>query len=191
MTTKYLTTIGVVPNSDREINDFYATDPACVDDLLDREKLSQLILEPCCGDGSISKRLQSRGYTVQSSDLIDRGFGEVMDFFWIKQASGFDIVTNPPYKNVERYIRHGLDIVNHGSKVCMFLKLTSLEGKKRYDAVFKTDPPVRIYVYVSRAKCAKNGDFSAYDSSAICFAWFVWEKGYQGQPQIYWIDKEK
>ena len=41
------------------------------------------ILEPCCGIGSISKILKENGYSVYSSDLIDRGYGEEtgIDFF--------------------------------------------------------------------------------------------------------------
>lgn len=34
-----------------------------------------------------------------------------------------------------------------------------------------------------------NGDFEKYNySSAICYAWFVWEKGYKGKPEIEWIN---
>lgn len=26
-------------------------------------------------------------------------------------------------------------------------------------------------------------------SSAACYAWFIWEKGYAGKPEIVWINK--
>ncbi len=33
----------------------------------------------------------------------------------------------------------------------------------------------------------KNGVFGK-ESSAVCYAWFVWEKGYTGLPQVDWIN---
>jgi len=38
--------------------------------------------------------------------------------------------------------------------------------------------------------CAKNGDFDgmrAGGGSAVAYAWFIWEKGYQGETIIGWI----
>ena len=73
-----------------------------------------------------------------------------------------------------------------GTKIAMFLKLTFLEGQKRQE-LFQKYPPKRIHVYSSRIKCAKNGVFEGVGSSAVCYAWFVWEKGYNGKPTLSWI----
>ena len=62
-------------SSEREKNDFYATDPKAIDLLLEKENFSDLIWEPACGQGHLSKRLEQNGYEVLSTDLIDRGFG--------------------------------------------------------------------------------------------------------------------
>ena len=69
----------------------------------------------------------------------------------------------------------------------MFLKIQFLEGKKRKE-FFKYFPPKYIYVASSRLRCAKNGEFDKYGSSAVCYAWFVWEKGFQGEPSVRWIN---
>lgn len=69
----------------------------------------------------------------------------------------------------------------------MFLKLQFLEGKQRKE-LFKKYPPKVVYVSSSRLICAKNGDFSEYKSSAVAYAWFVWEKGFKGDPIIKWIN---
>ena len=53
---------------------------------------------------------------------------------------------------------------------------------------FKKYPPKTIYVFSGRIPCAKNGDFDKYPSSAIAYAWFVWEKGYQGDTIVKWIN---
>jgi hypothetical protein len=69
----------------------------------------------------------------------------------------------------------------------MFLKLTFLEGQAR-KKMFEKYPPKRIYVFSSRVKCAKNGEFERMGSSAVCYAWFIWEKGFKGHPIIKWVN---
>ena len=69
----------------------------------------------------------------------------------------------------------------------MFLKLTFLEGQARKQ-FFLENPPKTVYVSSSRLNCAKQGDFVTYTSSAIAYAWFIWEKGYQGDTIIKWIN---
>ena len=171
---------------EREVNDYYATEPKAVELLLQKEKFSSIILEPSCGEGHISRVLLDNGYAVKSSDLIDRGFGEVKDFFEVDEFCG-DIITNPPYKVALDFVKHSLDIIPEGNKVAMFLKLQFLEGKARKE-FYKENPPKKIYVASGRLKCAKNGKFEEFKSSAVAYAWFVWEKGYQGSPEIDWIN---
>ena len=171
---------------EREVNDYYATEPKAVELLLQKEKFSSIILEPSCGEGHISRVLLDNGYAVKSSDLIDRGFGEVKDFFEVDEFCG-DIITNPPYKVALDFVKHSLDIIPEGSKVAMFLKLQFLKGKARKE-FYKQNPPKKIYVASGRLNCAKNGKFEEFKSSAVAYAWFVWEKGYQGSPEIDWIN---
>lgn len=176
-----------VVGADREQHDFYATEPKAVELLLDEEQFQQDILEPCCGLNHIAEVLKSRRYQVITSDLIDRGVGaEVKDFFDYESWHG-DIVTNPPYSRAVDFVEHSLKITEVGSKVAMFLKIQFLEGKKRRE-FFKQYPPKYIYVASSRLKCAKNGEFEKYGSSAVCYAWFVWENGYRGEPSVRWIN---
>lgn len=85
------------------------------------------------------------------------------------------------------FIQKALSIIPKGRKVAMFLKLTFLEGQKRKD-FFLHNPPKTVYVSASRLICAMNGDFDKYPSSAVAYAWFVWEKGYAGDPVIKWIN---
>lgn len=69
----------------------------------------------------------------------------------------------------------------------MFLKLTFLEGKKRKE-LFKKYPPKTIYVSSGRLGCAKNGLFATHLNNAIAYAWYVWEKGFTGDPIVKWIN---
>lgn len=172
---------------EREQNDFYATDPKAIDDLLRFEKFDNNIWECACGTGHLSKRLKEHGFNVRSTDIIDRGYqDEIIDFLTEYRPYNGDIITNPPYKYCTEFVLKALELVNDGHKVAMFLKLTTLEGQDRYNKIFRLFPPKHIYVYSKRIQCGKNGNFTG--TSAVCYAWFIWEKGFKGEPTIRWIN---
>lgn len=70
----------------------------------------------------------------------------------------------------------------------MFLKLQFLEGRARR-LLFDTKQLKTIYVLSGRLSCAKNGAFNEYKAgSALCYAWFEFQKGFIGDPVIKWIN---
>lgn len=181
---------------EREENDFYATDPKAVKKLLKLETFSAIIWEPACGKGHISSVLKKYGYGVISSDIIDRGYPDTLkidflsDYKFTDWTYLGDIVTNPPYKYAKEFVERALEVVADGHKVAMFLKLTFLESKKRRE-LFDKYPPKIIYVSSSRLQCAKNGEFKKYKNgvgTAVAYAWFVWEKGFKGEPIVRWFN---
>lgn len=181
---------------EREENDYYATDPNVIDKLLTVEKPNHNIWECAAGQGHLSNRLKEYGYKVVSSDLFNRGvkLDAVKDFLTAQKLDlhSYDILTNPPYKFAKEFVLKALDLVNEGNKVFMFLKLTFLEGKSRFKELFSLYPPKFIYVFVERLMCAKNGEFTKYNNKgnahgAVAYAWYVWEKGWQGDTTIKWI----
>ena len=192
-------TLGASNHTDkeREVNDYYATEPKALELLLDLENFSPYVWECACGEGHLSEVLKSRGYKVKSSDLVDRGYAdtEVIDFLKVKKADikadfSRDIITNPPYKYAKDFVEHALDISMDGTKVAMFLKVQFLEGKARRK-LFEKYPPKVIYVASSRLLCAKNGEFEKMRQgcgSAVAYAWFIWEKGYEGKTTICWFN---
>ena len=173
----------------RQSDDYYATEPRAMELLLAEENFSKDIWECACGGGHLAKVLEAHGYHVKSTDLRYRGFGqtEAVDFLKTKEDFSGDIITNPPYKYALEFVRKALDVVKPGRKVAMFLKLQFLEGKKRKQ-FFLDNPPKTVYVSASRLKCAMNGEFDTVISSAVAYAWFVWEKGFTGEPVIKWIN---
>ena len=80
-----------------------------------------------------------------------------------------------------------MELLDTGRYCIMLLKLVFLESMSRKE-LFKKYPPKYVYVSRSRIMCAKNGDFDKYDSSAVAFGWYVWQKGFIGEPVIRWID---
>lgn len=158
--------------------------------LLAEESFSHVVWECACGEGHLSKVLEDHGHEVISTDLIYRGYGDPEPMDFLKETfDDFegDIITNPPYKFALEFVQQALDSVQEGHKVAMFLKLQFLEGKARRK-FFKENPPKIVYVSSSRLICAMNGEFEKYPSSAVAYAWFVWEKGFTGDPVIKWIN---
>lgn len=181
-------------DKEREENDFYATDPIAIDKLLKVEKPSHYIWECACGDGHLAKRLKEYGFEVLSSDIIQRNYElDFVEDFLKEDATRLfngDILTNPPYKYAKEFVLQALKRVCEGNRIYMFLKLTFLEGKSRYADLFSKYPPKKVYVFSERVMCAKNGDFETMKQtggSAVAYAWYVWEKGYQGKTEIEWI----
>lgn len=174
-------------NEERAENDYYATEPNAVARLLEKESFNMQVWEPCCGEGHISEVLRQHGYSVKSSDLFDRGYGETpLDFLSYPHKWGGDIITNPPYEKAVEFVEKAIKTIKVGSRVAMLLKIQFLETKKRR-FLFQKYPPRYIYVFSERIKCAKNGDFDHSSASAMCYAWFVWEKGFAGEPKVRWI----
>lgn len=177
-------------DAERQCEDYYATEPKAIELLLEVETFSPVIWECACGGGHMAKVLEKNGYNVIGTDLVYRGYGdkESLDFLeeTLDEFEG-DIITNPPYKYALEFVQKALDSVQVGRKVAMFLKLQFLEGKERKQ-FFLENPPKVVYVSSSRLNCAMNGDFDKYESSAIAYAWFVWEKGFKGDPIIKWIN---
>ena len=179
-------TLGATNHTDkeREENDYYATDPIAIDVLINdgKAELNQNLWECVCGEGHLSKRLKKFGYNVLSTDLIDRGYGEGgIDFFECKEPWNGDIITNPPYKYAQSFVEHALELIPNGCNVWMFLKLQFLEGKARRK-LFDTGCLKTVYVSSSRILCAKNGDFEGRkkEGSAVAYAWYQFQKGYNG-----------
>lgn len=176
-------------HSDRERAnlDYYATPPSMAEELLILEPELNNIWEPACGEGHLAKIFEQKKLLKKASDITDRGYGETLDFLSYNESYNGNIVTNPPYNKAQEFVEHALDIINNGNKVCMFLKLTFLEGKKR-KKLFERRCLKRVYVSTSRVNCACNGDFNNNTSSAVAYAWFVFEKGYVGDPIIKWFN---
>lgn len=132
----------------------------------------------------MAKVFENHGYEVKATDLIDRGYGcGGVDFLSQTERFDGDIITNPPYKYAEEFISKALELIPEGHKVCLFLKVQFLEGKRR-KKLFRNYPPKTVWISSSRIKHGKNGDFSSKSESMMATAWYVWEKGYFGETTL-------
>ena len=183
--TKGLSIVGSSRNNgEREKDDFYPTPKYVVKELLKRETFIGNIWECACGEGDISEVFLKKGFDVKSTDLINRGFGEIGNFFETNFIAD-NIVTNPPFK-------HALEFVNEAkkksnNKIAMFLKTVFLESEKRKTMFEDKEFPLKtVYQFSKRVTLYKNGE-KMKNSGMIAYAWYVWEKGYSGKPTLEWI----
>ena len=197
---------GMSTERDRVEDDYYATPPEATKEFLDSFGLNncKTILEPACGEGHISKEIEkyftSLGYSVgtevkiDSTDLVDRGYGRGdIDFLDLHEKFKYDcIITNPPFKLAKEFIEKALTISN--KYVIMFAKIQLLEGIGRKE-LFEKNPPKYIYVFRNRINPLRNGnpldEKGKPWASTMCFAWFVWEIGFTGEPTIRWLQTNK
>ena len=177
----------------RQRKEYYATHPSVTSDLLKVETFSENILEPCCGGGFMAEVIKKAGYKVRATDIVDRGYGEGgIDFLTSDfQIGTYDIITNPPYNICVDFINKALKIAKN--KVAILLPLRYLTSAERYELLYKSNPPVRVYVYIERICIAKNGEFEKYErgTNPLMYAWFVWEKGYKGETTLKWIHNDR
>lgn len=189
--------LGVNPNTIRQEDDFYATEPSAMELFYDKwnkdgNEFHFKVWEPACGMGHLSKVLENHGHNVLSTDLIERGYGESgIDFldtvvFASKDYWEGDILTNPPFNLAEKFVEKGLSYLFEDRYLFLFLKIQFLEGQKRKE-LFKKYPPKYVYCYSARQKCARDGEFEKYTATTQFYAWYVWEKGFTGETIIRWI----
>lgn len=184
------TTIGASAHSEgeREENDFYATDPKALELFLPEIELKN-VWECACGEGHLAKVLDAHSLLGRASDLIDRGYGDVgVNFYSELETWNGDILTNPPYDDAKGFCEQALRLVADGCKVVMLMRIQFLEGQRRKPFLLK-NPPKYVYVSSSRLLLAKNADFVKYNTpSANCYAWYVWEKGFNGETILRWFN---
>jgi hypothetical protein len=168
--------------------DFYPTPHKATQALLDREVFHGTIWEPACGKGDISEVLLQNDYDVLSSDIADYGYGQSdVDFLSnsrrYKQSD--NIITNPPFKLALEFVEKSKQYARY--KIAMFLKTAFLEGSKRH-SMFQ-DREFALHTVYQFSKRVNFGQFAGTHKNGgmIPFAWFVWERGYDGKPNIEWI----
>lgn len=175
-----------VPGYVRQKDDFFPTPERATLALLAVEKFHGAIWEPACGNGAISKVLAAEGYAVESTDLVNRGFGLTpVDFLMEHKSLAPNIVTNPPFKLAVPFVRQALNLAT--GKVAMLLKIAFLEGVERAE-VFKKSPLARVLVFSRRLSfVGPNRKSSLEGSGMMAFAWFVWDHRHSGAPTIGWL----
>jgi hypothetical protein len=182
---------------ERVMYDFYATPIPATLALLKRESFIGKILEPACGQGHIIKAVKTHNpeSDIEGTDIIQRddvfnlGIKGGIDFMRSFYEPGeYDhVITNPPFSLAQEFIEKSLKVASQ--KVAVFCKIQLLEGKGR-KRLFDQSKLKTIYVFRGRINPLHNGKETDENgkpwSSTMCFAWFVWDNKFQGDPSIRW-----
>lgn len=164
--------------------DFFPTPKWATFALIDNEKFKGEIWESACGDGAMSQVLEKTGQKVFSSDLHDRGYGEVGRDFLTWKHSAPNIVTNPPYNSAEGFVAAG--VKNASRKFALLLRLAFLEGANRANTIFATSPPARVWVFSERITFYPSG-VEPKGTGTTAYAWFVWDKDAPSSTELKWF----
>lgn len=174
-------------------HDLYETPIEAVRALLAVEDLPPYIWEPACGRGAIVRPLREAGHTVVATDLVDYQWpGQDMagvDFLGETGMAGHNgaIVTNPPYKHADQFVRLALE---RSPKVVMLLRFAFCESHRRRDII---GPGLaRIHLFRKRLPMMhRDGWQGRKANSGMPFAWFVWERGSTANPALMPVSWEE
>ena len=173
----------------RKKSDYYVTPYSITQQLFDNEKFSthKTILEPASGAGDMVAVFYRNNFTSVSYDLQKDG----KDFLEEKNSYPY-IITNPPFSLAFEFINKCKEVATE--KFALLLPLSYLHGETRYKYIYqdKKYPLARVYVFT---RYPMLGDAlredGKYKTGMMVYAWFVWEKGYRGLPEISWISNQE
>ena len=158
---------------ERVANDAYWTPEWCTAALLESERFPPWVWEPACGQGHICRVMDTFLISNHGSDLIFHGYGQGGEDF-LRRTSMWtwcrSIITNPPYKLAEAFIRKALDLTEpHQGRVAMLLR-------NEYDCAAGRRDLFEHPAFLKKLVLTKRPKWSAEDKASPRhnFAWFVW-----------------
>lgn len=138
-------------------------------------KARGVCLEPACGAGHMAKVLWDYFETVIASDVYDYGYGAAVANFLdasIKINQYDWVITNPPFRLAEEFIKRALKISRCG--VAVLVRTVFIESAGRYNRLFLPFPPSKIAQFVERVPMVR-GRLDRTASTATGYAWIVWD----------------
>jgi hypothetical protein len=165
--------------------DCYSTPAVAVEALLKVEPLPHHIWEPAAGRGNIVHVLRDAGHSVVASDIWHYSFP--LDFeadFLTRVRAPTDtelILTNPPYRYATEFVDHALTLC---PRVIILCRLAFLESERR-TRILDTGTLAAIHVFKRRLPMMHREAWTGLRaSSAMPFAWFVWDRKQVGPATI-------
>ena len=170
------------PTLGRVKDEFYPTPNTCTIGLMELEQHfirshTDCVWECACGDGKMSDIIDEYGFTVISTDLVDRGYGSQMDF--LATTAGKEkvaIVTNPPFNLAPQFIEHAIGYFEV-PYLALLLKSTFWHAKRRLP-LFRKYPPSVIYPMTWRP------DFMNRGAPTMDCSWMIWDVSRPGTMYI-------
>lgn len=179
-----------VNRGQRNKSDFYQTPKSLTQEILKKEFIPSKwdILEPCCGDGAIVDVLmETLPNRLRYFDIQNSG----QDFLQYNEHHNV-LLTNPPFGLANEFILHAKEIIFN--KIIMLLPLSYLQGQERWRNLWQDEVfPLRSVYVLTRYPLLTDTirDDGKFKTGMMAYAWYVWDKSYEGRPQIKWLDIQK
>jgi len=156
--------------------------------LFDEEDFIGGIYDPACGFGRIPQAAQKAGYVTYATDIVDRGYSGVRDFFEPSTVRWQNIVSNPPFDVFEEFARRALKCTAH--KVALIMPTARLNAARWLEST----PLRRVWLLTPRPSMPpgkvilEKGKVGGGKSD---YCWIVMEHGYRGKPELKWMRRDK
>ncbi|MDE2471887.1 MAG: hypothetical protein KGL35_24965 [Bradyrhizobium sp.] len=177
---------------ERHPEDWYVEPEWCSVQFFRQERFAGDIWEPSCGLGRIAIAARAAGHVCHATDLVDRGFGAQHDFRRTdRRVRVANIVSNPPFGIADDYVPLALELAEQ--KVAMLLPAKWVQGDKR-SRWMETTPLRKVYFIAPRPSMPPGPVVVAGEApgnGTTDYAWFVWEHGHVGAPEIGWVRRDK
>lgn len=166
----------------RNDSDYYVEPRWCIRSLIEKVNFNGSIHDPACGGGTIPKEFIEKGFLASGADKKDRGYGITIDFF--KDTNVYEnIVSNPPYRLSEEFIKKGLRSANE--RVAILARIAFLNGQRRFK-LYTERPPEKVVILSRRPSMPPGGMNIIPQGGKTDFCWIVWNNKYTGPTQIVW-----
>lgn len=177
---------------EREANEHYVEPEWCSARLFEEERFPGQVWDPCCGFGRIPDAARAAGYFVFASDIIDRGYdalSECSDFLCCNDHQASEsIVCNPPFNIAAKFALHALSLGNT-HKIAMVFPTARLNAAHW----FQGTPLRRVWLMTPRPSMPPGHVIAAGGKPGggkMDFCWLVWERGYEGAPDLRWLRRD-
>jgi len=174
----------------RDPLDWYVEPEWCSARLFELEKFEGFIWDPAAGTGRIILTARAANYDAGGTDIKSREISpwHELDFFAAPDlvSSVDNIVSNPPFGLAEKFAQIALRITRN--KVALLLPANWVQGDKRSRWLETT--PLRRVLFITPRPSMPPGAIvvsgGASRNGTTDYAWFIWEHGYAGKPEIGW-----
>ena len=179
---------------ERDEHDWYVEPYECSLALFEAEEMPDPIWDPACGLGRILWSGKEYNKDIFGSDIVRRSTycNVVSDFFSNDfRPKFFSIVSNPPFRHAENFVRRAIAVTPEGGKIAMLLPLVWMAGFSAKRDWLPESPLRRIYSISPRPSMPPGAVIAAGirpGNGTKDFAWFVWEKGFSGSAELRFLN---
>lgn len=169
---------------ERDEHDFYIEPEWYSRRLFDEERFVGRVYDPACGTGRIVQAARDAGLQAEGGDIVDRNpdfWHHHSDFLARCPVTTENIVSNPPFKHAEAFVRRAL--ANATGKVAMLLPTTWRCGDER-SRWLETTPLYRVLDLTPRPSMPPGGGTKD-------FSWYIWLQGYSGEYRGGWLRRDR